>query len=221
MSANEQQQNGTANIKNFVDNHVQSTTQYKSVDDLLRNGKPLRFVWICVGSLVVIGLIAIFPIGALIGLIFGYAIAYVVGQVKMIKRIASVNKKNSPIGDTDIGEVLNFLSENMPSISSDFHEWVQLENAHFPYENTIACGFGNQKIAAIISFYKGKDEEKLYTIYARKSSTIGYVVNTGAGVSAGHTNAGFGEYQCVYKSLPVLQGAMEYFLQNKQGGQAS
>jgi len=34
-------------FKEFVDHHVQATTKFKTAEDLLKNSKPLMFLWIC------------------------------------------------------------------------------------------------------------------------------------------------------------------------------
>lgn len=60
-------------FKNFVDNHVRTTTKFSSAEDLLKNSKPWRFVWICFGAATLVGLLT-GPGVLLIGPLFGYSI---------------------------------------------------------------------------------------------------------------------------------------------------
>lgn len=79
------------NFKKFVDNHIQATTQFQSVDDLINNSKPMTFVWFWLGALSLLGLIlgAINlggMVGALMGLLLmggfiGYAVVFIVSGV--------------------------------------------------------------------------------------------------------------------------------------------
>lgn len=62
------------NFMEFVDNHIHATTQFQSVEDLINNSKPMKFAWICLGALSLVGLIlgAINlggAVGALVGLL--------------------------------------------------------------------------------------------------------------------------------------------------------
>ena len=48
--------NNSSDIKEFVDNHVRTTTQYQSAEELLNSQVSLQFVWICLGISIVLGI---------------------------------------------------------------------------------------------------------------------------------------------------------------------
>lgn len=45
------------NFKEFVDSHIQATTPFWSVEELINNSKPMTFAWICLGALSLLGLL--------------------------------------------------------------------------------------------------------------------------------------------------------------------
>lgn len=59
-------------FKAFVDNHVRSTTQCQSAEELLNSRVPLRFVWICLGIPSILGILTFNPIVLLLALLLGY-----------------------------------------------------------------------------------------------------------------------------------------------------
>lgn len=72
-------------FKVFVDNHIRSTTQFQSTEELLNSRVPLRFVWICLGISAILGILTFNPIVLLLALLLGYGVACAVGEVKRIK----------------------------------------------------------------------------------------------------------------------------------------
>lgn len=70
------------NFKEFVDNHIQATTKFRSAEDLLKNSKPQMFLWLCFGIPAVIGLVAGGPVGSLLfGLVFGHTARWIAGGI--------------------------------------------------------------------------------------------------------------------------------------------
>ena len=195
----------SANIEDFkknVDNHVQATTKFKTADDLLKNSKPLTFIWICLGAFAVVGFMG-GPMGfLLITPIFGYAAAYITGRIKYL----NLWRKNYPpiTVEVNLDELVQFMNVNLQYLSPYFSGWERVD------DNTVRCKF-NKKISAVIFFHSDFDNQRRYKISARKESVM-FVITDSA---AGSTNAGFGEYSCLYKSAPILSAAVEYYLKLK------
>lgn len=193
-------------FKEAVDNYVQATTKFKSAEELLKSGKPLIFVWICLGALALLGLVAMFPVGIVVGAFLGYVAAYLVGRVMFMKLTL---KTYSVPSETDLDQLIGFLNENLQYLSAYFHEWTRVD------DNTISCGFQNGKIHSVIKFDSTSTGKRFFTVSARKASVINYIMISPAGVSASKTNAGFGEYRCAYLSAPILSAAVEYYLKSE------
>lgn len=193
------------NFKEFVDNHVQATTKLKAADELLNKGKPFTFIWICLSVFSVLGFVIGGPIGLLVfGGLFGYVTAYITGRIKYF----NLWRRSYPPVTTEVNtdELVRFLNENLLYLSPYFSEWESID------DKTVKCKF-NKKIDAVIVFDSIPEEDRrFFKISARKAKVMNYVAVSGSGFSAGKTNAGFGEYSCLYKSAPILGAAVEYYL---------
>lgn len=193
----------TEDFKKFVDNHVQATTKCKTADDLLKNSNPLLFIWICLAVFALVG----FAMGGLMGFllftpVFGYAAAYITGRIKYFNLW---RKMYPPITvAVNLDELVQFLNANLQYLSPYFSGWERVD------DNTISCKF-NKKIRNIIFFHSDFEEQRRYKISARKESVMLVITDS----AAGSTNAGFGEYSCLYKSAPILSAAVEYYLKSK------
>ena len=193
----------TEDFKKFVDNHVQATTKFKRADDLLKNSKPLMFIWICLGAFAVVG----FAMAGLMGFllftpVFGYAAAYITGRAKYF----NLWRKNYPpiTVEVNLDELVQFMNANLQYLSPYFSGWERVD------DSTVSCKF-NKKINIVIFFHSDFENQRRYKISARKESVM-FVITDSA---AGSTNAGFGEYSCLYKAAPILAAADEYYLKLK------
>lgn len=195
----------SANIEDFkknVDNHVQATTKYKTADDLLKKSKPLAFIWICLGVFAVVGFMG-GPMGfLLITPIFGYAAAYITGRIKYLNLWRKIYPPITVAVNLD--ELVQFLNANLQYLSPYFSGWERVD------DNTVSCKF-NKKISISIFFHSDFEGQRHYKISARKAFVMLIMTDS----AAGSTNAGFGEYSCLYKSAPILSAAMEYYLKLK------
>ncbi len=193
----------TNDFKEFVDSHVRSNTKFQSADDLLSNGKPLQFAWICFGIGSIVGLVAIFPIGLLIGALFGYVVAFVIGLTRRIKMFSQINPIAVDIDLIDLNQLVHFLNLHLKYLSPNFYNWECYG------DDTVTCKF-NRKAEVFITFSITSKGRNAYTISARKSSV--WIIATGSSIS--HTNAGFSEYRCGYLATPILSAAVEYYIQS-------
>jgi hypothetical protein len=238
----------TYEFREFVDNHVRATTKFKSADDLLTNSKPLSFIWksfvvVALGFLVISivngGLTSEGILGFIIlTALFGYVVAFIAGLIIRIRYEAKASGKFEGSINTD--ELINFLNVNLQYLSPAFMGWEPFDpqqdqgwiskrlNKALKQDNvseqTMQCRFQGKKMHVGITF-KTTKEKKEYTVFARKDeSGIVYKILgildaiTGKG---GSTNAGFGEYSCIYKSAPILTAAVEYYLKTATAQEAA
>ena len=212
-------------FKAFVDNHVRRTTKFRSADDLLKRSKPLMFMWLCLGAValvyLIIGLVndSLNPLAFFVLVpFFGYAVIFIAsGIIRMRYR----GKYSSEfVGEINIDDLFIFLNEHLEYIHPDFHEWGYLSKKGFlpALENAIAnatqevriCSeFGPKRKMLIALYIKpktvgAKPGEKLYFVDALKG---GFLVDGRA--------AGFLGHGTLIRTAPILQAAMEYYLQSK------
>ncbi len=188
--------NSQSDFKNFVDNYIQTNTKFHSAEELLKKSKPLMFVWICFVVGILIGLIAFQSLtGVLIGIFFGYIAAWIVGIAKRFSF-----PTHSYDGKIDLDQLVDYLNTYLKYLSPYFCEWEYVDN------DTIKCNF-NKKIEATIRFSVSSKGKNIFIVGARKKFV--WTVFTGSSVS--RTNAGFGEYQCMYLTEKIFTATIEYY----------
>ena len=205
-----------SDFKEFVDNYVRTTTKFQSAEDLLRNSKPLTFIWICIAIPAIIGLILGGPIAMLVlGGFFGYAATFIAGGI--IRKQYRMKFKGEFIGDINIENLIVFLNESLKIISCDFHEWGYLskkglvsvlENAaaKAAKEVRICAEFGSKRKNLVIFYIRPQNinekSEKMF--YFTDALRNGFLIDGRA--------AGFLAHSSLIKTAPILHAAMEYYL---------
>jgi len=182
-------------------------------EDLLKNSKPQMFLWLCFGIPAVIGLVAGGPVGSLLfGLVFGHTARWIAGGIIRNKYIAeTVGRLN---GKIDINDLLRFLNEYLNYLYPYFHEGKL--NA-----GVLRIPFGiKQKSTAIIHVIPDKEsagaDSWKYVFDAENDPTvlsriIGITIFSVIQIySPKHT--------CLFKTVPILQAAMEYYLKQYREG---
>ena len=184
-----------AGFKEFVDNHVRTTTKFKSAEDLIANSKPLTFMWWIMG----VSLLGIFGgLVVFVTLFLGYIAAYFAGRIKYLqvwrKYVGNHTEK------IDIEGLIKFLNTNLQYLSPHFKDWKYAGPDSFGLD-IIESEF-TKNIDTLITF--GKNDNS-YTISARKGKSVTFNVLT-------RTDAGFGRLACLYKTAPIISAAIKYYL---------
>lgn len=228
---------GTNDFKDFVDNHVRTTTKFLSADDLLKNSKPLTFIWVGIGIPSILGFVVGGPMGMLIlggfiGFVMGGALGVLIlggfigyvptfiasGIIRMRYRGRFGGKF---IGEINIEELIIFLNEHLKLIHPYFHEWGYLtkkgllpilENAiaNAAKEIRICSEFGSKEQSLIAFYIKPK------TVDAKPEEMLYYVDALKNGFLLDGRAAGFLGHGTLIRTAPILQAAMEYYLKNRQ-----
>ena len=215
-------------FKAFVDSHIQATTQFQSVDELINNSKPMTFAWICLGALSLLGLIlgAINlggMVGALMGLLLmggfiGYAVVFIVsGVIRKQYRDKFYGEFEQEI---NIEDFLVFLDGHLKTLSPYFHECGYLDQRGgllTSISNAVADVFKEVTLCCVC----GPKKKRLATISirphvknpdsGRKQYIVGAVYR---GFLIDGRAAGFLGHACLIRTAPVLQAALTYYLKH-------
>lgn len=194
-------------FKTFVDDYVRQVTKFQSAKELLKNSKPQMFLWFCYGIPAVIGLEAGGLLGALLfGIFFGTVASLIWGGITRNCYIAKTIGRFE--GSIDISDLLQFLNVHLSYLQPYFHEGKY--NA-----GVLNIPFGvKQKSTAIINIIHDTENTNSnswkYVFDAQNNpSTLSRII--------GVTFFSFlqvyqPKHTCIFKTIPILQAAMEYYL---------
>lgn len=204
-------------FKTFVDNHVRSTTQFQSADDLFQNSKPLTFIWVCIGIPSVGGLVLGGPVGLLIfGALFGYAAVFITSGIIRGRYSAKFSGKFD--GNINPDEFLLFLNGHLRQLSPYFHDCGYLDQRGGLIA-TIGTAVSNALKEVNLCCECGPKKKSLATICIRPDATnpdsgrMQYIVGAiRNGFLIDGRAAGFLGHTCLFKTAPIMQAAMEYYL---------
>lgn len=214
--------NNLDEFKKFVDDHVQKNTKFQTAAELLDSRVQLRFVWICcVGFPLVLALINI-ALG-LFALLIGYLTAYLIGAVKKHKYVRELSGKTE--GNIDMDELISFLNKYLGHAFPYFHEWGYLQKSGLSVQAIVQTSIEEQVSKTLketrLCTELGEHGRRLSVICIRPSLAnpdsgqldyLLYAVNRIEGMSLISHDWGFAKYRCMLKTCPILQAAMEYYL---------
>jgi hypothetical protein len=194
-------------FEEFMDNHIRSTTKFKSVEAFLVNSSPFKLMWLCFGIITVICTIAIFPMGFILGFII--TIPVVLIAVPFMAARLIIKSQRIIEREVDIEDLIQFLNSNLQCLFPYFSEWGYMEKGFIKkevHENVVCCHSDKKSQIIAIHLTHTSDNKKKYFIKPHiKSGASGFFSYiTGKLV--------LDEYYCIYKSAPVLNAAMEYYL---------
>ena len=222
--------NSEADFKTFVNSRIQATTAYQSAEELLNSHVQQRFVWICFGIpaiFAIIQLLRSFSLTDLIGavgftLLIGFPAAYLsdfIFTARVTRQTSKNAMKFSENIDTD--DLISFLNRQLGYLSPWFHEWRYIVKSGAGISGAIAAQAINEaaeranEITLGTGF--GGKTRCLSTIYIKNDVTApnaGYSFGASAGILPV-------KHACIVKTAPILQAAMEYYLNatnNIKGG---
>ena len=215
-----------SDFKAFVDNHVRASTQFQSAEELLNSRVPLQFVWICLGISVVLGIWI--PLLLVLTVPLGYLAALF---VSWIKKNNYASKFCGQIdGKVDTDDLIQFLDTHLNYLHPYFHEWGYLERKALSVRGAMQNAAMNsareaiQQVNICSSFGKEQWRLSVLAIYIDQMDPVrrdsgGLVYSAEAenkieGVFFLSHDLGFEKYKCVFKTAPILQAAMEYYLKH-------
>ncbi len=215
--------NGTSDFKEFVDNHIRTTTKFQSADELLNSNVPLPFVWGCLGVSFILGAITFNPVVLLFALLLGYVAARLVCGVKNGRCAFRYTGKH--VGNINTDDVIRFLNENLTHTYPHFHEWGYRSRETYSVRSAVheavadSIRESTKEVAICTTF--GEDQRRVSVLIIRPdptdatSGTLEYFAdaeNRVEGASFLSHDMGFQKYKCMVKTAPILQAAMKYYL---------
>lgn len=231
----EAKENQKDDFEEFVDNHIRKTTPFQSAKELLDGKVPMRFAQISFGVPALLGVVlCIFGDGNIfeklfvvlfLVLVFGYLAAYIACKSVSLRYCSQYFGKYE--GIIDIDDLRQFLNGHLNYLQPYFHEWGYLQR-----ESTSIQGSIETKITEITS--EALKEVKICTEFGEKQWRLAVICirpdtvvrNSGKqeylfsaenrieGASFLSHDMGFAKYKCLFKTAPILQAAMEYYLKN-------
>lgn len=188
----------------------------------------MKFAWICLGALSLLGLILGATnlggaVGALVGILIiggfiGYAVVFIAsGVIRKQYRDKFYGEFEQEI---NIESFLVFLDGHLKTLSSYFHECGYLDQRgglQTSISNAVAGAFKEVTLACVC----GPKKKSLATICirpdvrdpdsGRKQYIVGAVYR---GFLIDGRAAGFLGHACLIRTAPVLQAAMKYYLKH-------
>lgn len=222
----------SVDFKEFINTHVRKTTKYQSAEELLNSKVSQKYLWICFGIPAILVLFVFIKEPALeiilggIGclLILAYPIALLIDTVLSLRVNRGEYKTSESI---DTNDLMQFLSENLSYLAPYFHKWgyirltgvglspgamitaaavAEVQNA---LQGTrIGTEFGRRK-GCFVEIHIGPDHQNL------ESGQMVYFFSTAI------KSLWPAKYVCKVKSVPILQAAMDYYLNVSHGQEAS
>lgn len=214
-------------FKEFVDNHIRTKTNFQSAEELLNSKVSLRFLWICLGIAVLLGIITLNPVILLFFLLLGYAAARIICAVKKGRCAFQYQGKIEEEIDTD--DLIQFMNIHLGYLQPYFHEWGYRKREAFSVRGAVqeaaadSIRESTQEIGICTCF--GEDQRRMAVFIIRadpanrdsgKKEYFADAENRIEGASFLSHDMGFQKYKCVIKTTPILQAAMEYYLNHYQ-----
>lgn len=223
-------QDNEDDFKEFVNNHVQKNTQFRSAEELLNSKVPSRFIQICYGipaiffayNMIVYiratgfsnGIVSNILVCSFLAFIFGYVAVHMVGGIMKNKYASNFTGKVGGHIETD--DLIQFLNEKLAYLSPYFHKWDYLNER-------VSLNISRVSVAEMD--ITSSSHIELATEFGEKQSHFSIIVirpdyaNPDSGqrkyicnVKMRKADIGCEKYACIVKTAPILQAAMEYYL---------
>ena len=215
-------------FREFVDNHVSTTTKFKSAQDLITNSKPSFYILICFAGAALAFLLLGLSNGGLTSMglpgfivivgFFGYVAMFIVGAIIRLRYRRRFNGEFN--GDISIEDLLVFLNEHLIYIHPDFHNWDYLSSkggvltgiensaAIAAKEVRICTTYGpKEKRLAVLTIRQNPDDPTAIRKYFVDASKNGFNLDARSDGMFGHST--------LIKTAPILQAAMEYYIKTR------
>lgn len=218
-------------FKSFVDNHIRTTTVFQSAEELLSHHVSLWRAWLLPAvAAVITGVFCFLRLEDILGasilaLFFFVIFLYISYFVVWRKRNQYMTKFSGTFnGDIDASEIIAFLNEKLAYLSPYFHKWGFLQQSGYSIRSIMetsvetAISRRMQELRLCTEF---GNKTNMMTVLYLKPDTLDqasdckkYFVDVKQKFSFGFPQ--FSTYTCVYKAAPILQAAIEYYLQYRR-----
>ncbi len=206
-------------FRDYINEYVRKTTEFETAEALLNSKVPQKFLRICFGVPIILlfilfigepsfgGLFVIlvmfaflvYPIGLLVDYIFSF-------------RAKGGETKTSESIDTD--ELIDFLNLNLSYLSPYFGKWSYIQMVGYSIKGAMVAAAQNAMMGTRVGTEFGEKKSCFVEIH----------------ISPDHANPDSGQtvyffstsmrlrlwparYVCIVKTVPILQAAMEYYLE--------
>lgn len=239
IDVNQSETNEESNkaFREYVDCHVRENTCFSTAVELLESKVPLRFVrnLIVIPDILLLLMLVVINrekmnigmfvecllLSTIISLMIGYIIAYIAGLVIYAKYSKKVSGKFE--GNIDTDDLIAFLDNHLQYLNPYFHHWGYLSKAAFSVRSAVEIEIKNVAKKALkqecLCTEFGEKERRLCVIHigleAADSQQMKYYFSAENRIEGSlfySHDWGFEKYKCLVRTAPVLQAAMEYYL---------
>lgn len=205
-------------FKEFVDNYVKKTTEFESAEALLNSKVPQKFLGICLGIPAVLLFLSFIVNGPNFGDFFGLIIVFIVFAYPIAiladyifsLRITGGNHKTDKSIDAD--DLILFLNRNLSYLSPYFNEWNYMKTVGYGLRGAITAGVQNTLQGTRIGTGFGHRQSCFIEIHINPNNLNQDSGQTVYFFSPENKAIWSARYVCMTKAAPILQAAMEYYL---------
>lgn len=218
-----QEEKAKDDFRQYINNHIQMTTKYQSAEELLNSKVSQKYVWVCFGVPAVVlwfymmGGTPIEDIFDVIGpvlLVIAVVLCFIAYPIALlVDTILSLRTNNTRVivsRNIDAEELILFLNKNLYYLAPYFHEWNYIVMVGIGVSHALFADAYNAMMGTRIGTAFGRRKSCFVEIYVGPSGE-----NPDWGVySFGASMKSFwpAKYSCKVKAVPILQAAMEYYL---------
>ncbi|MDE7245458.1 MAG: zinc ribbon domain-containing protein [Oscillospiraceae bacterium] len=219
--------NDRADFKQFVDGRVRTITKYQTAEELLKSKVSQKFVWLCFGIPALWGLNSLrwlplsdVPVMVLAILVLGYVAKYIVDSIYNLTYCCRASSPHIKVDeDIDTDRLILFLNGHLKYLFPYFHEWDYLTTVGFGVKGVAAASLQNAADVASkrirIGTEFGKHKSCFVEIDIYKETTGPDSVCTRCRFWSATRSPWSAKYACTVRTAPILQAAIEYYLQNR------
>lgn len=211
------------NFKDFINNHVRTTTAYQSAEELLNSEVPQNFIflWISCGVLAIWLFISFirnpsfeFFLSAIIVYIFLFIfIVYPIALlIDFIRSFRVTGGEHKTAGSINADELILFLNRNLSYLSPYFNEWGYIKLVGYGVRGLAVASVQNALSGTKVGTEFGHKKSCFIEIHISPDHSKPDSCQTVYFFSTAIKSIWLVRYSCMIKSAPILEAAMEYYL---------
>lgn len=205
-------------FKEFVNTHVKKKTEFESAEALLDSKVSQKFLGISLGVPAILLFLSFIVNGPnlerffgliIIFIFFAYPIAILADYIFSLRVTGGNHKTDKSI---DVDDLILFLNRNLSYLSPYFNEWNYMKTVGYGLRGVITAGVQNALQGTRIGTGFGHRQSCFIEIHISPDNLNPDSGHTVYFFSPENKTIWSARYSCMTKAAPILQAAMEYYL---------